>query len=150
MLLESSRAFSAMEQQAEAPLDFSSRPPACLGLLGDEKVDSDTVERVFQDEARNLQGRLREQLSQLRIELGLFLRLMYKNKNQHRRTLYYQRLSEVLLRHVVALQLPYSYHRRVSLISSTKRNDFNKHEALGTWDSFEIRVYLKRRLLCQF
>ncbi|CAM6100336.1 unnamed protein product [Calypogeia fissa] len=84
-----------MGHETDASLAFCARPPSCLELLRDEKAEWEEVERVFHDEARNLQSRLREQVSQLKIELGLFLRLMYKNKNQHRRTLYYQRLSEV-------------------------------------------------------
>lgn len=46
-------------------------------------------------EAQQLEQRLEAQLLQLRSETELFQRLMYKNKNQHRRCLYYQALSKV-------------------------------------------------------
>jgi hypothetical protein len=63
--------------------------------VGMDSKDLDKVAEDLDDKAHSVQCLLREQLSQLRIESGLFLRLMYKNKNQHRRTHYYQRLSEV-------------------------------------------------------
>lgn len=46
-------------------------------------------------EAQQLEQQLEVQLLQLRSETEMFQRLMYKNKNQHRRCLYYRALSKV-------------------------------------------------------
>lgn len=47
------------------------------------------------EEVKHLEERLKAQLLQLRSESQMFQRLMYKNKNQHRRCLYYRALSKV-------------------------------------------------------
>lgn len=75
----------------EALRAFIPRPPACLEQFLQENVDNRKVE----EEARALQNRLREILNQVSDENAIFQRVMYKNQNQHRRTVYFRRLLQV-------------------------------------------------------
>ncbi|BBN06458.1 hypothetical protein MPTK1_3g21330 [Marchantia polymorpha subsp. ruderalis] len=76
---------------------FCLHPPASLEKL-DAAVDEGERETVLEGlrvEARQVQCRLKEQLVQFRTDVDIFMRLMYRNKNQHRHALYYRRLSQV-------------------------------------------------------
>jgi hypothetical protein len=70
---------------------FFPRPPACLKQFAEENVDGKKVE----EEARSVQSRLREIFTQVWDENATFQRIMYKNQNQHRRTVYFRRLLQV-------------------------------------------------------
>ncbi|KAL3699005.1 hypothetical protein R1sor_017027 [Riccia sorocarpa] len=82
-----------LESDSEIPL----RPPACLAELVHVKngEEREAVLDLLREEAKQVQKRLKEQLKQFRTEVDIFLRLMYKNKNQHRHALYYRRLQQV-------------------------------------------------------
>ncbi|KAL2632859.1 hypothetical protein R1flu_004338 [Riccia fluitans] len=85
------------EKQEDVGSTLPLRPPACLAELeyaryGDER---EGVLDMLREEAKQVQSRLKEQLKQFRTEVDIFLRLMYKNKNQHRHALYYRRLQQV-------------------------------------------------------
>lgn len=70
---------------------FIPRPPACLKQFADENFDGNKVE----EEAKSIQNRLREIFTQVWDENATFQRIMYKNQNQHRRTMYFRRLVQV-------------------------------------------------------
>lgn len=80
--------------------EFLSRPPACLEPSSVVEINSNNSgvgnERAMAVEARDLQNRLREQVTQLLGENSTFQRLMYKSCNQHRRATYFRRLVQVL------------------------------------------------------
>lgn len=70
---------------------FIPRPPACLKQFAEGVLDSEKVE----EEARSIQERLSGILTEVWDENAIFQRIMYKNQNQHRRTVYFRRLLEV-------------------------------------------------------
>ncbi|CAK9866801.1 unnamed protein product [Sphagnum jensenii] len=79
--------------------EFLSRPPACLEPSSVVEINSNNSgvgnERAMAVEARDLQNRLREQVTQLLGENSTFQRLMYKSCNQHRRATYFRRLVQI-------------------------------------------------------
>lgn len=83
-----------MRKKDGAP-PFLHHPPACLALFAEDGIDSVGRDKVVEAEARDIQRRLIEQLTQVWAENATFQRLMYKNRNQHRRAVYYRRLSQV-------------------------------------------------------
>ncbi|KAG6549550.1 hypothetical protein Mapa_008931 [Marchantia paleacea] len=84
-------------QQLDKNPGFCLRPPASLEKLdaARDEEERETVLEGLRVEARQLQCRLKEQLLQFRTDVDIFMRLMYRNKNQHRHALYYRRLSQV-------------------------------------------------------
>ena len=48
-------------------------------------------------EVETLEQRLTSMLGQLQVECGILERMVYKNKNQHRRCLYFQYLMKVYI-----------------------------------------------------
>lgn len=70
---------------------FIPRPPTCLKQFAEETFDSKKAE----EEVKSIQNRLRGLLTQVWEDNAIFQRIMYKNQNQHRRTVYFRRLLQV-------------------------------------------------------
>ncbi|KAG0590598.1 hypothetical protein KC19_1G113100 [Ceratodon purpureus] len=129
---------------------FLPRPPACLTQIAEENFDGKKVE----EEARLIQGRLKDLFTQVWDENATFQRIMYKNQNQHRRALYFRRLMQVrrdlLLLHSFGLKdvfetLPYC-------VSISKQKALPPKAVLGSLgqglkSKEELVLIVQRRLL---
>lgn len=77
------------------PLSFLPRLPACLSTLSDASFDVADARKEIEEEVTSIQIRLKATLTQVWDENAIFQRIMYKNQNQHRRTIYFRRLMQV-------------------------------------------------------
>lgn len=80
---------------------------AAVFLVAEEdmrNLDSQSNSMAASEE-ENLEEKLRSLLAQLRTESGILERMVYKNKNQHRRCVYFQYLLKVLLFSFICFEL---------------------------------------------
>ena len=129
---------------------FLPRPPAGLEQFAEEGFDDNKME----EEVRSTQSRLMEIFTQVWDENATFQRIMYKNQNQHRRTLYFRRLLQVrrdlLLLHSFGLK--YVFETLPHCVSFSKQKALPSKALLGSLgqglkSKEQLILTVQRRLL---